>query len=37
MYSLFFIILEICNAYSETLSLYRSNIFCVSLYLWIPI
>nr|YP_010145000.1 photosystem II protein I [Elsholtzia densa]QQL92404.1 photosystem II protein I [Elsholtzia densa] len=28
---------RLCNAYSETLRLYRSYIFCFSLYLWIPI
>nr|YP_009270720.1 PsbI [Perilla frutescens]YP_009270896.1 PsbI [Perilla frutescens var. hirtella]AMR74180.1 PsbI [Perilla frutescens var. acuta]AMR74268.1 PsbI [Perilla frutescens f. crispidiscolor]AMR74356.1 PsbI [Perilla frutescens var. crispa]AMR74532.1 PsbI [Perilla frutescens var. frutescens]AMR74092.1 PsbI [Perilla frutescens] len=28
---------RLCNAYSETLRLYRSDIFCFSLYLWIPI
>lgn len=28
---------RLCNAYSETLRLYRSDLFCFSLYLWIPI
>jgi len=40
IYSLFFSkksSWRLCNAYSETLRLYRSDIFCFSLYLWIPI
>jgi hypothetical protein len=28
---------RLCNAYSQTLRLHSSDIFCFSLHLWIPI